>query len=1010
MRLIKSLRARIFAAIFLLGIVPFVLVGLWSATLQRQAALRQHGAELERSAELLATQISTNLAQAQQTAASIAQHPTLISDDRAQIETLFSDQLNNTSNLYLRMALFDLNGEARAATVNISPGDTVADVASFQDTLDSGEQAWLFSNNASNGDFIIHIHTPVFVGDELKYVLGAAVPATELAAALNNTAIYAPSDRGYVLSGDGIVLQNAGQFAANDDDAQRSAREATVSEQIGHPLQADTTTYTHLGIEKIAGYAPLPSTLDWTVVVERDVPTSAGSTSRNWEVALFSLGTVGLLTTLAIMWAIRRTMQPLDGLVEAIEQPDADVMAAIGSQPPPIVESLAEKFAGLKGRSAELQTELTHLTERQQAFLLGSAETIFWVGKNGIILDYSSPQQRDLNQPVEEMVGTDFFTFVRHLDGGGVYSRMLYCFQKCHQLNEPQLLECELNIENRPTIFSVRFAPGGNDDVLVFFRNIDKRSRDAEQRLKFYRALQIGTDGIATLDGDLNITFANDPFVKLYGYWNADELIGRPFTAQYDDEHTVLIQQTGIPHAREVGEWQDDVVGIRHDGSTFPQRLTLALSEVGGSLICHIQDLTSSHNADKQLAQATQALEARHMQELEQLRAEHTLVAKNGQRQDQLWAKMGHRIRTPLNALMGMTEALSEEIFGPLNANQKRLVERANTSSEQLKELIDNVLDISRYDAGTLTLQTAPIAPEEMAQIALNTVKDTAAGKRILLQYQIDDRAQSVVVDGRRLVDVLVQLLRTALHFAPAGAQAGLDINPIQQDNLLEFLVWNTGPATLEKLAPILKQLPTELPDPITDLPDTLAVGLALSQRIATLHGGTLRVRRGSNNDNQYVITVPWKSGGQTATRSPDSPSLYNNQQIEISSLHSPTAPLILLAEDNEINIVTVADYLQFKGFRIMVARTGVEALSMAAKQTPDLVLMDIQMPEMDGLEATRRLRAQTATATIPIIALTGLAMPGDQKRCLEAGANDYLSKPVSLKNLVSVIGSYLSV
>jgi CheY-like chemotaxis protein len=119
-------------------------------------------------------------------------------------------------------------------------------------------------------------------------------------------------------------------------------------------------------------------------------------------------------------------------------------------------------------------------------------------------------------------------------------------------------------------------------------------------------------------------------------------------------------------------------------------------------------------------------------------------------------------------------------------------------------------------------------------------------------------------------------------------------------------------------------------------------------------------------------------------------------------------SPLILLAEDNEANIVTVSDYLQIQGYRLIVARNGTEAVQMALQQEPDLILMDIQMPEMDGLEATRRIRAEAKFATLPIIALTALAMPGDRDRCLAVGANEYLTKPVSLKELSHQIARYV--
>jgi CheY-like chemotaxis protein len=128
-----------------------------------------------------------------------------------------------------------------------------------------------------------------------------------------------------------------------------------------------------------------------------------------------------------------------------------------------------------------------------------------------------------------------------------------------------------------------------------------------------------------------------------------------------------------------------------------------------------------------------------------------------------------------------------------------------------------------------------------------------------------------------------------------------------------------------------------------------------------------------------------------------------------MSSSVAPAArATILLAEDNEDNVTTLADYLAFKQYRVLVARTGIECLRIAATSRPDVILMDIQMPEMDGLAAIEQLRRTPAAASTPIVALTALAMAGDRERCLAAGANEYLSKPVSLRELVSLIEDYL--
>jgi CheY-like chemotaxis protein len=163
-----------------------------------------------------------------------------------------------------------------------------------------------------------------------------------------------------------------------------------------------------------------------------------------------------------------------------------------------------------------------------------------------------------------------------------------------------------------------------------------------------------------------------------------------------------------------------------------------------------------------------------------------------------------------------------------------------------------------------------------------------------------------------------------------------------------------------------------------------------LQSSLSKIFADRVSKRQGFSNTALVVIG---ESGGSPASMLPS----------------QPQPPLILLAEDNEANITTVMDYLQIHEFRVSLARNGVEAVQIAKQQKPDLILMDIQMPEMDGLEATRLIRAEPDSAAIPIVALTALAMPGDRQKCLAAGATDYLTKPVSLKKLTHVIAQYIN-
>jgi CheY-like chemotaxis protein len=183
-------------------------------------------------------------------------------------------------------------------------------------------------------------------------------------------------------------------------------------------------------------------------------------------------------------------------------------------------------------------------------------------------------------------------------------------------------------------------------------------------------------------------------------------------------------------------------------------------------------------------------------------------------------------------------------------------------------------------------------------------------------------------------------------------------------------------------------------------------LGLALVRRIVELHGGSIKVESEVGQGSQFTVTLPWKWGEAKTFVPPTSPAT----ETQKPKLAVPAGQLlILVAEDNENNIVMLSDYLSFKGYNLAFAKNGIEAITLAKEHKPQLILMDIQMPKMDGIEATRWIRSDPETSDIPIIALTALAMPGDQEKCQQAGINQYVTKPVILDQLVELIHQTLA-
>jgi len=291
-------------------------------------------------------------------------------------------------------------------------------------------------------------------------------------------------------------------------------------------------------------------------------------------------------------------------------------------------------------------------------------------------------------------------------------------------------------------------------------------------------------------------------------------------------------------------------------------------------------------------------------------------------------------------------------------------------------------------------------------------VQQQALNKQIKLVFDFDDNVKTLEVDERRLKQILVNLLTNAVKFTPSGGQVGLEVTRVVDKSAVRFTVWDTGMGISEEDLQKLFRPFVQLDSSLTREHEGTGLGLVLVYRLAALHGGGVSVESQVGQGSRFTVSIPWRSigayRGNTSLPQAASPAPIN---VSDTAADFPR-PLILLAEDNQANLVLVQGILEAYGYEVIVARNGVEAIERAREERPALILMDIQMPGMGGLEAIRRIRAdgEEAVAGVPIIALTALAMAGDKEHCLKAGANTYLSKPVSIRRLLELLQEFLKI
>lgn len=440
------------------------------------------------------------------------------------------------------------------------------------------------------------------------------------------------------------------------------------------------------------------------------------------------------------------------------------------------------------------------------------------------------------------------------------------------------------------------------------------------------------------------------------------------------------------------------------------------LKQIANQLAIAIQQASLFEQLQAELTERQQT-EIKLTQSNEQLAISNQELARATRLKDEFLANMSHELRTPLNAILGMTEGLHEGVFGSVNEAQIKALQTVEKSGSHLLSLINDILDVAKIESGQIELECTSVSINYLCQSSMAFIKQQALQKRIQLDIKLQLNLPNLLVDERRIRQVLINLLNNAMKFTSEGGRITLEVTKIQsnltdspQQNLIRIAVIDTGigisSENINKLFKPFIQIDSALNRQYTGT----GLGLALVKRIVELHGGRVDLTSEVGVGSCFTIELPCmpsKLDSSEGTSDHQLPATSEPDTLSDNQIRTDM-PLILLAEDNEANISTISSYLGAKGYRILLAKDGKQAIDFATTHQPNLILMDIQMPGMDGLEAMKQIRSNPNLIDIPMIALTALAMTGDRERCLAAGANDYLTKPVKLKQLASLIQQLL--
>ncbi len=507
-----------------------------------------------------------------------------------------------------------------------------------------------------------------------------------------------------------------------------------------------------------------------------------------------------------------------------------------------------------------------------------------------------------------------------------------------------------------------------------------KRAEEAlEERERTLRALvETMMDGLLIIDHDGTIRFANPAASTITGLpWS--ELVGKNAFEFVPDSYRSIIREQ--VRRRRKGLSSTYEIGIR-TGQGEERILLVSAAPLA--------------DRDGQVGQSVlvaRDITERKRQEAELREARDSALAAAALRTEFL-ANVSHELRTPMNAIVGLAEVLRDE---ELPEQARDAVEDIRIASRDLLALINDLLDFSRIEAGRMQLQEVPFSPQEVLVEAIEFFRPMAEKKGIRLESHIEGNARDTVLgDPERLRQVIVNLVGNAVKFTDTGH---VDVRQVVRRSLdgrglvLHLEVADTGKGIPPELGDRIFEPFRQVDGSTTRRHGGTGLGLAITRKLVEMQGGTISYESTPGRGTVFRVEIPYRSA---------EPDLDEARP-------RPGDVTVLVVEDNPVNRKVASRLLERRGYRVRLAENGREALEALREEAADVVLMDVQMPEMDGLEATRRIRGGEAgdeLRLVPIVALTAHVSEDDRRRCQEAGMDAFLTKPIDPELLHETIES----
>ena len=546
-------------------------------------------------------------------------------------------------------------------------------------------------------------------------------------------------------------------------------------------------------------------------------------------------------------------------------------------------------------------------------------------------------------------------------------------------------------------------------EVLGEIIDISERKAAEEQIRKLSMAVEQSIESVVITDLDSRVEYVNEAFVRISGY-SREEVIGQ--TAQLlKSGQTPRETYDALWVALEAGRpWRGEFINRRKNGEIyFENTVIVPIRQPGGRISNYVaikEDVTEKRQIEVELERYRHHLESVVEERTAALSVAKEAAEAASRAKSTFLATMSHELRTPMNAIMGMTAMALRRATDPRQIEQ---LSKARQASQHLLALINDILDISRIEAERLSLDQLDFRLQGVVDNLRTLMGDSVAQRGLALVIEVAPELAQMPLRGDplRLGQILLNLVGNALKFTPSG-QIGVTARveaETANDVVLRFEVRDSGIGIAAEDQRRLFATFEQVDGSMTRKYGGSGLGLAISKRLARMMGGDMGVMSEIDVGSTFWFTARLPKGSDYAIR----PPALATPDVEEALRSRFSGVRLLLAEDDLVNQEVVKALIEESGIEVDVAGNGAQAVEMAGQTPYRLILMDMQMPVMGGIEAARAIRQLAAYADTPILALTANAFEDDRRACLAAGMNDFITKPTEPGRLLASLLHWLS-